>query len=99
MHAIAIDVPIDLATYFIDVIQKATIKKEVGMPFKGLIIRIKVMDKVPLHDSKLIIKMYGKILVKTLVKFEVMVSKKRLHPGEFTFYQTKTPQTNPYSYL
>jgi hypothetical protein len=61
MHAIAIDVPIDLTTYFIDVIQKATIEKEVGMPFKGLIIRIEVMDKVPLRDSKLIIKMYGKI--------------------------------------
>jgi hypothetical protein len=70
-----------------------------GMPFKGLIIRIEVMAKIPLHDSKPIISMHGKILVITLVKFEVMVSKKRLHPREFIFYQPKTPQTSPDSFL
>ena len=48
MHVIAINVPFDLATYFINAIQKATTEKEMGMPFKGLIIRIEVMDKVPI---------------------------------------------------
>jgi hypothetical protein len=62
MYVTAIDVPIDLATHFIDAIQKATTEKEVSMPFGGLISRIAIMAKVPLHDNESIVKIYSKNL-------------------------------------
>jgi len=62
MYVTTIDVPIDLATHFIDVIQKATTKKEVSLPFGGLISRVAIMAIVPLHDNEPIVKIYSKSL-------------------------------------
>jgi hypothetical protein len=62
MYVTIIDVPIDLATHFIDVIQKATTKKEVSLPFGGLISRVAIMAIVPLHDNEPIVKIYSKSL-------------------------------------
>jgi hypothetical protein len=56
MYAFAIDISIDLATHFIDAIQKATTKNEMSLPFGGLISRVAIMAKVPLRDSELSIK-------------------------------------------
>jgi hypothetical protein len=50
MYAIVIDIPIDLATYFIYVFQKALSNKESSFPFGGLITRVVVLAKVPLRD-------------------------------------------------
>jgi hypothetical protein len=83
MYAITIDVPIDLATHFIDVIQKVIAKKEVSLPFDRLISRVATMVNVPLHDSEPTIKIYEKISVK-----------KRSYPKEATSSQPKTPQTS-----
>lgn len=62
LYVTTIDVPIDLATNFIDVVQKATTKKEMSLPFGGLIYRIAIMIIVPLHDNELIVKIYSKSL-------------------------------------
>jgi hypothetical protein len=76
MYDIVIDVPIDLVTHFINVIQKVNTKKKTSLPFGGFITRIEIIAKVPLHDSESIIKMYGKIPTLTVVKSKVVVSKK-----------------------
>jgi len=76
MYAIVIDVPIDLVTHFINVIQKVNTKKKTSLPLGGFITRIEIIAKVPLHDSESIIKMYGKIPTITVVKSKVVVSKK-----------------------
>jgi hypothetical protein len=52
------------------------------------------MAKVSLCDSEPIIKIFRKISV-TIVKFKVVVSKKRSHLEESNSSQPKTPQTNP----
>jgi hypothetical protein len=52
MCAFATDISIDLATHFIDAIQKATTKKETSLPFGGLISKVAIMAKVPLRDSE-----------------------------------------------
>jgi hypothetical protein len=95
MYVIAIDVSINLATHFIDVIQKATTEKEVSLPFNGLISKVATMTKVSLCDSEPIIKIFRKILDITIVKFKVVVSKKRSHLEESNSSQPKTSQTNP----
>jgi hypothetical protein len=95
MYVTTIDVPIDLATHFIDVIQKATTKKEVSLPFGGLISRVAIMAIVPLHDNEPIVKIYSKVSTITVVKSEVVISKKRSHPKKSTSSQPKTPQTSP----
>jgi hypothetical protein len=46
MYAIAINVPIDHATYFINVIQKALSNKKSSFPFGGLITKIVILAKV-----------------------------------------------------
>jgi len=79
------NVPIGLATHFIDVIQKATTEKEVSLSSSGLISRVAIMVKVPLCDSEPTIKIFGKILAITIFKFKVVVSTKRSHLDEFTF--------------
>jgi hypothetical protein len=84
MYTIATEVHIDLATHFINVIQKATIKKEMCVPFDGLISRVIIMSKVPLCDIELTIKIYEKISAVTVVKSKTVVSKKRSHPEEST---------------
>jgi hypothetical protein len=47
-----------------------------NLPFGGLISRITIMAKVLLHDSEPTIKIYKKISIVTVIKFEVVVSKK-----------------------
>jgi hypothetical protein len=91
MYAIVIDVSINLVTHFIDVIQKATTKKKISLPFERLITRITIIAKVPLFDSESTIKMYGKISIVIVVKSEVMVSKKRSYPEESTSSKHETP--------
>ena len=76
MYAIA--TIINLTTYFIDVIQNATTKKEMSLPFGGLISRIAIMAKVYLHDNEPIVKIYRKISVVTIIKSEDVVSKKKI---------------------
>jgi len=93
MYTIAIEVHIDLATHFIDVIQKARIEKEMHVPFDGLISREIIMSKVPLCDIELTVKIYGKTSAVTIVKSKIVVSKKRSHPEEFT------SSSQPYSLL
>jgi len=43
MYAIATDIPIDLASHFIDVIQTTTTEKKVSLSFGGLISRITII--------------------------------------------------------
>jgi hypothetical protein len=77
MYAIAINVPIDHATYFINVIQKALSNKKSSFPFGGLITKIVILAKVSLKNVKPMVKMSGKIFIVTVVKSEVVVNKKR----------------------
>ncbi|KAL3582908.1 hypothetical protein D5086_017240 [Populus alba] len=96
MHAIVIDVPIDLVTYFIEVIQKAFSDKESSFLFRGLITTVVILAKVPLRDVEPIMKMLGKIFAITIVKYEaIVVNKKRPFFDEFTSSQQESPSTNP----
>jgi hypothetical protein len=47
-----------------------------SLPFGELIFRITIMAKILLHDSEPTIKIYKKISIITVIKFEVVVSKK-----------------------
>jgi hypothetical protein len=94
MYAITIDIPIHLATYIIYVIQKALSDKESSLPFRGLITRVTILVKVPLTDIESTVKMFGKIYVITIVKFEFVVSKKRPFADESTLSQPKLPSTS-----
>jgi hypothetical protein len=47
MYAMAIDVPIELATQFIDMIQKAFSNKESSLTFRSLITKVANLGKVP----------------------------------------------------
>ena len=85
IYAIVIDVSL------LDVIQKATTKKEVRLPFGGLISKVSIMDKTSLYNSEPTIKIYKKISDVIAVKFEVVISKKRSHPEESNSFQPKTP--------
>jgi hypothetical protein len=78
MYGIAIDIPINLATHFINVIQKVTTEKEVSLPFDGLISRVAIMTKVSLCDNEPIIKIFRKISDITVVKFKVVINKKKV---------------------
>jgi hypothetical protein len=69
-----------------------------GLPFDGLISRVAIMTKEPLHDSEPTIKIYEKISFIIVVKSKIMVGKKRSHSKESIFSQTKTPKI-PYSLL
>jgi hypothetical protein len=81
----------------LDVIQKAITKKEVRLPFGGLISRVSIMDKTSLHDSEPTIKIYEKISNVTVVKFKVVVSKKRSHPEESNSSQPDQPLNPSYN--
>ena len=92
MYAIMIDIPINLATYFIDMIQKAFSNKESSLPFGGLITRVANLVKIPLRDVEPKIKIFGKISIVIIVKSEdVVVSKKDLlwtsHPQPTHYFK------------
>jgi len=99
MYAITTDIPIDLASHFIDVIQTTTIEKEVSLSFGGLISTITIMKKVLLHDSEPIIKMYKRTSVVTTVKFEVVVSKNGHILKSLPSLSSKLLKPAPYSIL
>lgn len=63
-------------------IQKDFSNKESSLSFGGLITRVAILAKVPLRDVKPIMKIFGKISVVTVVKSEVLVSKKRTFVDE-----------------
>jgi len=52
------------------------------------------MAKVPSRDVKPTVKMFGKISPVTVVKYEVVVSKKTLFADESTLSQPESPSTN-----
>jgi len=94
MYAITTNVPIDLASYFIDVIQKDFSNKESSFSFEGLITRVASLAKIPLRDVEPIMKIFGKISAVTVVKSEVVVSKKGPFVDESTSSQLESPSTN-----
>ena len=79
--------------------RKATIEKKMSLPLRELINRIGITMKISLHDSELTIKMYGKISAVTVIKFEVVVGRKRSNLQQSTSSQFETPQTTIYSLL
>ena len=60
MYSFPTNVLIDLATYFLNMIQKAFSNKESSFPCRGLITRVVILGKVPLKDVKPIAKMFDK---------------------------------------
>jgi hypothetical protein len=74
MYVITTNASINLAIYFVDVIQRATVKKKMSLPFSRFTYRVTIMAKIPLCDNDPIINIYGKILVITIVKSKVAVS-------------------------
>jgi hypothetical protein len=94
MYAIATNVPIDLATHFIDVIQKVLSNKESSLIFRCLITRVVILAKVPFRDVEPIVKMFGKIYVVIVVKSKVVVSKKRPFDNKSTSSKPESPSTN-----
>jgi hypothetical protein len=51
MYVITTDVSINLAIYFVDVIQRAAVDKKVSLPFSRLASRVTIMAKIPLCDN------------------------------------------------
>jgi hypothetical protein len=94
MYAIATNVPIDLATHFINVIQKVLSNKESSLIFRCLITRVVILAKVLFRDVEPIVKMFGKIYVVIFVKSEAVVSKKRPFDNESTSSKLESPSTN-----
>jgi hypothetical protein len=70
-----------------------------SLPFRGLIIRLAIMTKAPLHDNEPITKMYEKILVVTVFKFEVVVNKKDHILNSLPSFSPKILKPAPYSLL
>jgi len=94
MYAVAINVPIDLATRFIDVIQKVLSNKESSFIFSCLITRVVILAKVPFRDVEPIVKIFGRIYVLIIVKFEVLVRKKIHFDNESISSKPESPSTN-----
>jgi hypothetical protein len=51
MYVITTDVSINLAIYFVDVIQRAAVDKKVSLPFSRLTSRVTIMAKIPLCNN------------------------------------------------
>jgi hypothetical protein len=79
--------------------KKTITEKEMSLPFSGLISRITIMVKVLLHDSEPTIKIYKKISIVTVIKFEVMVSKKDHILKSLPLFNLKLLKPAPYSLL
>jgi hypothetical protein len=71
------------------------LQKKKSLPFGGLITKIAIMVKIPLHDIELIVKVYGKISVITFIKSEGVIRKTWSWHKESTSSQLETPQINP----
>jgi hypothetical protein len=76
------------------VIQKDFSNKESSLSFEGLITRVASLAKIPLRDVEPIMKIFGKISAVTVVKSEVVVSKKGPFVDESTLSQLESPSTN-----
>jgi len=65
-----------------------------SLPFNGLISRVAIMVKVPLHDNEPIINIYKKISTVIVVKSKVVINKNRSHPEKSTSSHPETSQTS-----